>query len=495
MDNDTYLIICAFVFSSLLIFLYADARIIKRHFYIKQLLMVLITMIVWLLGVIMMYTAENPEHVLFWHSFRYIGICFLPVFVYKFLMGFLYPYRRENHISTLLLSIIPFFTVVLAFTSNINGLVYTSRVVAEISPRLIVEISHGMWFYVYMAYAYIIFAVTLAVLVINTRKATADYFLQISMTLASYAIAFTVNLLTITNVLPMSDIYDYSPIGLSFAVAVFFAISRKSNARSYLPVVKDAVFNTMSNGAVIIDETNRILQINKKMADVFGDSASEFISMDYDEAMGNWMGKTDGEYLDSKKETIIKTKSSHSIDSFLFFRQERVDVTNSHGDYIASFLEFVDVTQEQRALSDVFVLINKDSLTGLYNNKYYAYMLEELDTPENYPLGILSFELNELKSVNDSQGYEAGDKVLLKVADILLKSRLNDDMMIFRTSGVKFSIIMPKTSEQLIAKFIDKVSEASSEEQTEISVHADIRNNPGDASFDIDTSEIKRQRH
>ncbi len=61
-----------------------------------------------------------------------------------------------------------------------------------------------------------------------------------------------------------------------------------------------------------------------------------------------------------------------------------------------------------------------DYLTGLKNRRGYQEIIDGLTKEEN--LGIAFIDINSLKAVNDDQGHQAGDALIVKVADIITKA-------------------------------------------------------------------------
>jgi diguanylate cyclase (GGDEF)-like protein len=55
------------------------------------------------------------------------------------------------------------------------------------------------------------------------------------------------------------------------------------------------------------------------------------------------------------------------------------------------------------------------------------------------PFGVVNIDLNGLKTVNDVQGHEAGDRLLVQAGEILRKVFYDEDL--FRTGGDEFVII------------------------------------------------------
>jgi len=89
-----------------------------------------------------------------------------------------------------------------------------------------------------------------------------------------------------------------------------------------------------------------------------------------------------------------------------------------------------------------------DPLTGLFNRRHLAARLEEeLTRCKRYghPLSVTVVDLDGFKRVNDERGHDAGDEVLVLVADALQHAlRVTD--VVARVGGDEFVIIEPETT-------------------------------------------------
>jgi len=91
-----------------------------------------------------------------------------------------------------------------------------------------------------------------------------------------------------------------------------------------------------------------------------------------------------------------------------------------------------------------------DPLTGLYSRRYILNRLkEEFHRAMRYelPLSFLIVDVDGFARINDNFGFQAGDYVLLKMANIILThTRLSD--IVARFEGANFLIILPETDAQ-----------------------------------------------
>ena len=107
-----------------------------------------------------------------------------------------------------------------------------------------------------------------------------------------------------------------------------------------------------------------------------------------------------------------------------------------------------------------------DSLTGLFNRAYLEEEMHRLDKSRQLPISIIMADLNNLKYLNDNFGHDAGDRALIKTADILRESCRSEDI-VGRWGGDEFIMLLPQISEQGVKKRIEMIRELCRDEQIE----------------------------
>ncbi|MEC5398226.1 diguanylate cyclase domain-containing protein [Uliginosibacterium sp. H1] len=126
---------------------------------------------------------------------------------------------------------------------------------------------------------------------------------------------------------------------------------------------------------------------------------------------------------------------------------------------------YEDVTEELRAAQRLTDLAERDPLTGLFNRRRF---MEELERQiadamrRGEQLGLLSFDLDGFKAVNDTHGHQAGDEVLIRLASEL-SAVIRRNEMLFRLGGDEFALLVSNTDaepmEQLARRVLQRVSD------------------------------------
>ena len=99
-----------------------------------------------------------------------------------------------------------------------------------------------------------------------------------------------------------------------------------------------------------------------------------------------------------------------------------------------------------------------DELTGAYNRAGYDLLLSSIDLATTY---MMLLDVDNFKTINDTYGHETGDRVLIKLVQVL-NSIFRDDDCICRIGGDEFVIFMVHSSgmqRKLIESKIEQINE------------------------------------
>ena len=97
------------------------------------------------------------------------------------------------------------------------------------------------------------------------------------------------------------------------------------------------------------------------------------------------------------------------------------------------------------ALTELRAVANQDPLTGLFNRRLLFDELERLVSRGSANLNLILFDLNDFKSVNDTQGHVFGDRVLREVAAVFLRDTRDYDL-VGRYGGDEFLLLIENAS-------------------------------------------------
>ena len=101
----------------------------------------------------------------------------------------------------------------------------------------------------------------------------------------------------------------------------------------------------------------------------------------------------------------------------------------------------------ERLLKEVNSLVIRDPLTNALNRHSFLNSVEQaLSEYQRYkiPATMLIFDLDYFKSINDTYGHQAGDRVLKMVSQVV-QGRLRESDQLFRYGGEEFAVLLNHT--------------------------------------------------
>jgi len=101
----------------------------------------------------------------------------------------------------------------------------------------------------------------------------------------------------------------------------------------------------------------------------------------------------------------------------------------------------------------------KDSLTGLYNRRYFSHMsmvFVEKAVLTKSPLTICMFDIDHFKNYNDTNGHQAGDRLLIELSSLLTRLSRKSSV-IARYGGEEFIVMLSDISKKDAFVYAERV--------------------------------------
>jgi len=117
---------------------------------------------------------------------------------------------------------------------------------------------------------------------------------------------------------------------------------------------------------------------------------------------------------------------------------------------------FADITDEIIQKKRIEYMSFHDTLTGLYNRRFFNEELNRVDHKKHLPVAIIMADVNGLKIMNDTFGHAMGDQ-LLRAAGKYIKEHFREDEVVARYGGDEFAVILNKVDKASVEKILKRL--------------------------------------
>jgi len=108
---------------------------------------------------------------------------------------------------------------------------------------------------------------------------------------------------------------------------------------------------------------------------------------------------------------------------------------------------------------EIYEKATRDSLTGTYNRHFFEETMASVIKKRNAEqsgMGLIIFDIDHFKAVNDTHGHPAGDAVIKEVGRRIPTVIRGDDIFA-RIGGEEFAILLRSNDDALIAKMTERI--------------------------------------
>jgi two-component system, cell cycle response regulator len=121
------------------------------------------------------------------------------------------------------------------------------------------------------------------------------------------------------------------------------------------------------------------------------------------------------------------------------------------------------IFRERHLLEELERLAIKDPLTGLYNRRLFEKTARKeaiRAARYHHPLCLFFFDVDNFKDYNDLKGHQAGDQLLIKLAEILTTSVRHNVDTAYRFGGDEFTLLLPHLTNQAALRVAHRIIHA-----------------------------------
>lgn len=222
----------------------------------------------WLLSSISPVSSTQPYSISPVFKLSFIFIAFIPVVFFNFSIQFTRHQNQINYRNTLLLSIVPLLTQVVVWTNEHHQLMWTSFELTRHGILSSVLFSYGPWFWIHTFYSYFLIIFSLVLLVSKSTRSSYLSRKQNLLIFLGISIPFVFNIVYVFGFFPELEI-DLTPICFALLSPVIGSGLMRLRTFALMPIRRSELIEGISDGILVIDHMDRIIDINPAACRIF----------------------------------------------------------------------------------------------------------------------------------------------------------------------------------------------------------------------------------
>jgi len=234
-----------------------------------------------LLGAVAVWSAASALEVLsvslaqklLWARVEYFGIVLTPVAWLVFSLQYSGRVRRPGLPLLVGLMGVPLVTLALLWNPETTGLIWRSAGLGDGPGFDSLRLGYGPWFWVHVAYFYLLWAAAVVILLLAMRRSPHLYRKQ------RVAVVVAVLAPWVLNVLYMTGFFnvDATPFGFALTgVATFWTLTRQQFL-DIMPIARARIVESMPDGVIVLDGEDRIIDLNPAAEKIIGKATPSVI--------------------------------------------------------------------------------------------------------------------------------------------------------------------------------------------------------------------------
>ncbi len=252
----------------------------------RPFLVLMLALAEWSLGYAFRLSSADLAAKLFWTQVRYLGIVIVPVAWLALALQYTHRGKWLTRRNVALLAVEPLAILMLVWTNEFHHLVWIDISLEAGGSLLVWSATHGVAFWVHAAYSYLLLLLGTFLLIQAFVGASHLYRGQTGLLLVGLLAPLVGNVLSTFDLVPL--LLDLTPFGFTVAgMAAAWGLFR-FQFLDIVPVARDAVIESLSDGVIALDTQDRIVDLNPAAQSIIGYTAAEAIGQPVALVLASW---------------------------------------------------------------------------------------------------------------------------------------------------------------------------------------------------------------
>lgn len=384
----------------------------------------------WCIGYLLEITIPDPFLKLLAYRSKFLGIVIIPV---AWLVFAIYYTGRDHWLTrrTLIaLSLIPITTLTLAWTNELHFLMWQQNTIVDAGDFHVFDSIKVVWFWVHTVYTYITLTTGTLLLFRQFLEAEGQYRNQLGALLISVLFPYISGTITVFG----STMLDLAPIAFAITgIALGWGFLRY-HLFDLVPVAQAVVIKGMPDGMIVLDRSERIVDLNPMAATILDKTADTVIGMRITQAMPALTESAPDIPATYRAARPAQGEVAMGVGDTARYLDVRVSsLDDGRGDVNGYVMVFRDIserkrTEQQIQAQNAALLVSNHELAiarqkaeevAQLKSQFLATMSHELRTPLNAIIGYTEIQLEGMTGDLTTEQQDYQQRVLINAEHLL----------------------------------------------------------------------------
>lgn len=308
-----------------------------------------------------MVSTDLPATLL-WSKVQYLGSVTIMVEWLALVLIYTGQRQRLTPRNVVLLFIIPLITLALAWTNEYHELIWMNPGLEANIAFNTLSFTPGAWYWVNIAYAYVLFVFSTILLVVAFARSMPLYRQQIVFLLIFSIITWLGNLAYTVGLTPQGinlTPITFSVSGLLIAWGLF-----RYRILDITPVARDAIIESMRDGMIVLDPKNRVVDANPVAQIIIGHTLAEVIGQPIAPILSVWPALAELCQNSENKGTHIEVALDISAEEKRIFDLHVSPLRDWRGQLTGRLMLWHDITERQQIETEIRLLLTLTQSTS-----------------------------------------------------------------------------------------------------------------------------------